>query len=136
MPVAHLVVPIVRSVRLGARGPPTHSEPCLHACDMCLAVGGGPSRPPTTPASPVPPPPAKPAHEAQKNEAQKPASSKKTVVPCTGVEKSKRTTEKEASRQRMHEQGAEKKRIEAERAAIVFERERQANIGHAIQHGH
>ena len=61
MPVAHLVVPIVRSVRLGARGPPTHSEPCLHACDMCLAVGGGPSRPPTTPASPVPPPPAKPA---------------------------------------------------------------------------
>ena len=76
------------------------------------------------------------AHGAQKYEAQKPASSKKTVVPCTGVEKSKRTTEKEASRQRMHEQGAEKKRIEAERAAIVFERERQANIGHAIQHGH
>ena len=77
------------------------------------------------------------ADEFKKDEAQKPVSSKKkTVVPCVGVEKSKRTTEKEASRQRMHEQKAEKKRIEAEQAAIAFERERQANIGHAIQHGH
>lgn len=65
------------------------------------------------------------------------AASRATVAKSLdGVDKSKRMSAKEASLQRMHEQEAEKKRIEAERAAEAHERERLASIGHAIQHGH
>ena len=65
------------------------------------------------------------------------AASRATVAKSLdGVDESKRMSAKEASLQRMHEQEAEKKRIEAERAAEAHERERLASIGHAIQHGH
>jgi flagellar biosynthesis GTPase FlhF len=68
-------------------------------------------------------------------QAEAAAPTQKNLPKLAPSKRSKRTTEIEASRQRMQDQNAQKARIEAQRAAEAFERERLANVGHAIQYG-